>query len=105
VHFKKSIRSTVEVYPDLLQMEIVFGLFRMNPVMITIIGRDVLGVGPEGLGGLLAAPAFGAVAGSAGLLILEQARRQGRFVILSTLAYCAALVAFTFSSSYAHLVL
>jgi hypothetical protein len=103
VHFKKSIRSTVEVYPDLLQMEIVFGLFSMNPVMI--IGRDVLGVGPEGLGGLLAAPAFGAVAGSAGLLILEQARRQGRFVILSTLAYCAALVAFTFSSSYAHLVL
>jgi hypothetical protein len=39
VHFKKSIRSTVEVYPDLLQMEIVFGLFSMNPVMITIIGE------------------------------------------------------------------
>jgi MFS family permease len=84
----------------LLKLEIVFGVFQMNAVMITIVGRDVLGVGPEGLGGLLAAPALGALFGVTGLILLGQARRQGRFVVLCQFAYAATLVAFALSHNY-----
>jgi hypothetical protein len=88
------------VLSGLFMMELVFGLFSMNPVMITIYGRDVLGVGPEGLGGLLAAPAVGSLVGIATLLVVGQARWPGRFVIACTFVYCGALVGFAFTSIY-----
>jgi MFS family permease len=69
------------VVGGLLKMEAVFALFQLNPVMITIIGRQVLDVGPEGLGGLLSAPGFGALAGLAYLLIVGHTMRQGRFLV------------------------
>ena len=84
----------------LLKLEIVFGLFQLNPVLITIVGREVLRVGPEGLGGLLSAPALGAMVGIALLLAFGQARRQGRFVVVCLLGYSAILVAFAFSRNY-----
>lgn len=84
----------------LLRLEILFGLLQMNAVLITIVGGDVLGVGPEGLGGLLSAPALGALLGVGYLLIKGQAQRQGRFVIVCMLGYAAALVVFAISRNY-----
>ena len=52
------------------------------------------------MGGLLGADALGALIGVGTLLTLGQPRRQGRFSILSTFAYAAALVAFAFSQNY-----
>jgi MFS family permease len=90
----------VPVLMGLLKLEVAFGLFSMNPVMIAIIGRESLDVDPRGLGGLLSAPAVGGLLGIAGLLVLGQVERQGRFVILCTFAYAGSLVALAMSGAY-----
>lgn len=88
------------VLRGLLQLEVVFSVFSINAVLITIIGRQVLGVGPEGLGGLLSAPAFGSLAGLAAVLIFGQTERQGRFTLSCTFIYATALVVFGISGQY-----
>jgi MFS family permease len=89
------------VLSGLLKMEVIFGVLTMNPVMITIVARDSLGVGAVGLGGLLAAPALGSFVAIAWLLTAGQRSRQGRFSILCTFAYAGALVVFAVSRDYA----
>lgn len=89
------------VLSGLLKLEVVFGLFQVNAVIIAIIGRELLDVGPEGLGGLLAAPALGAILGIVVLISLGQPQRPGRFVVICTLAYAVAAVAIAFSPTYA----
>jgi MFS family permease len=85
----------------LFRLEIVFGVFQLNPVIIAIIGTQVLDVGPEGLGTLLAAPALGAITAIGCLIVLDQPRRQGRFVVYCQLAYAAILVVFAASTNMA----
>jgi MFS family permease len=94
------IRRT-SVLSGLLRLEVVFGIFQVNPVIIAIIAAEVLHVGPEGLGGLLSAPAFGALIGLSCLLIFGHSRRPGRFVVLCQLAYSLALIGFALSGQYA----
>jgi len=94
------IRST-PILSGILRLEIVFGAFQANPVIIAIIARQVLHVGPEGLGGLLSAPALGAVTGLGLLLAFGHTRRPGRFIVTSQLLYSTAMVLFALSSSYA----
>jgi len=93
------IRGT-SVLSGLLRLEIVFGAFQVNPVIIAIIAREVLHVGPEGLGGLLSAPAVGALAGLICLLIFGHTKRPGRFVVIVQLLYSTALVLFALSGQY-----
>jgi len=88
------------ILAGLLKLEIVISLFQMNAVMITIVAREILLVGPEGLGLLLAAPALGSVVGVIGILITGQARRQGRLVVVCTLAYAAALSLFAATGDF-----
>jgi MFS family permease len=88
------------VLRGLFQLELVNALFSMSPVMITIIGREVLRVGPEGLGGLLSAPALGSLAGIAMILILGQPKRQGRFLVLVSIASAAIFVVFGLAREY-----
>lgn len=103
VELRDGLRHMMQtpVLSGLIKLEIVFGVFQMNAVMITIVGRDRLGVGPEGLGGLLSAPALGALSGVAFLLIFRQTQRQGKFVVICTLAYAATLIGFAASTQYA----
>jgi MFS family permease len=88
------------ILSGLLKMELVFGGLQMNPVMITIVGREILDVGPEGLGGLLSAPALGALTGIVALLLAGHVRRQGRFALVCQMLYAAALVLFALSTEY-----
>ena len=88
------------VVGGLLRMEAVFSLAQMNPVMIVIIGRQVLGLGPEGLGGLISATGLGAIAGLVYLLVAGHLRRQGRFIVACTFAYVAGLLLFAYSHDY-----
>lgn len=84
----------------LLQLEVVYGVFQMNPVLITIVGRETLGVGPEGLGGLLSATSVGAIVGTGLLLAFGTTARPGRFVTLAAIACAAALIGFAFTRDY-----
>lgn len=84
----------------LLKLEVAFSLLQMNVVMIAIVGREVLHVGPEGLGLLLSAPAVGGVLGIGALFVLGQTQRQGRVILASNLAYALTLAAFAVSSDF-----
>jgi len=95
----RHIRSQ-PILSGLLKLELVFGVLQLNSVIITIVGREILGVGPEGLGGLLSAAAFGALAGTTYLLVVGHAQRQGRFVIGCMLAYAVALFILAASTIY-----
>jgi hypothetical protein len=88
------------VLNGILRLEIVFGAFQANPVIIAIIAREILHVGPEGLGGLLSAPALGALCGLVTLLVVGHTRRPGRFIVFVQWGYSAALVLFALSSFY-----
>src|SRR5207253_7128306 len=66
----------------------LFGSYRvLMPVFAAM-----LGVGPEGLGLLLAAPSVGSVAGATAVMSLGNFRYKGLVVAGAILAYCGALV-------------
>lgn len=79
------------VLSGILKLEIVYGFFDMNPVMIAIIAREVLDVGPQELGLLLSAPAVGSIVGLS-CLLMWQVLRPGRFGLCCTLAFACVLV-------------
>ena len=57
-----------------LGLELFSGLFGHNSTIITIIARDILHAGPEGLGLLLSALGAGALLGM-GLMLAFQVKR------------------------------
>jgi predicted MFS family arabinose efflux permease len=69
-----------------LGLEIATGLFGHNSALITILARDVLGAGPEGLGLLLSAIGAGAFLGM-GLLVAFNVERHGRVILIVGAAY------------------
>lgn len=73
-----------------------FGAYRS---MMPVFARDILAVGPTGLGALFGVPAFGALAGSAVVMALGNPKRKGRLIIGVTLIYTAGLVCFALSRS------
>ncbi len=89
------------VLSGLLKLELVFGFFEMNPTMIAIIGREILGAGPQALGFLLAAPAVGSFLGIAWMLSIDRQVRSARFSIVRAFVYGAVLTFLSMSHSYA----
>lgn len=63
-----------------LGLELVSGLFGHNSTLITIIARDILGTGPEGLGLLLSALGAGAILGM-GLMLTFHVERHARLIL------------------------
>lgn len=89
------------VMSGLFLMEVVYGIFDINLVAIAIVAREILHVGPQALGFLLASPAFGSFAGIAWLLFAGRTDRQGRFSLTCTLVYSVVLAVVAVSSNYA----
>ena len=73
-----------------------FGAYRS---MMPVFARDILAVGPAGLGALLGVPAFGALAGSAIVMALGNPKKKGQLIIFVTLIYTAGLISFALSRS------
>ena len=73
-----------------------FGAYRS---MMPVFARDILAVGPTGLGALLGVPAFGALAGSAIVMALGNPKKKGQLIIFVTLVYTAGLISFALSRS------
>lgn len=69
-------------------------------VMLPVFARDVLGLGPGGLGLLMGATGVGAVAASLGIAAWGRLRGQGRLMMLSYIAWGATLALFALSRWY-----
>lgn len=65
--------------------------------LMPIYSRDILGVGVTGFGLLLAAQGAGSVAGSAYMSIMRRMDRKGRVLVLSSITFALAMIAFGFS--------
>ena len=81
----------------LLALELVAGLFGHNSALITIIARDALGVGPQGLGVLLSALGAGALLGMAVMLAFHP-QQWGRVILTAGTLYTVLFAAFGLSS-------
>ncbi len=68
--------------------------------ILPLFADEILGVGPAGLGLLLAAPGLGAIIGSVGLASRGDVRDKGRLLLLSGLLFGAALAGFAFSGNF-----
>ena len=75
----------------LLAMDCAATFFGAYRVLMPVFARD-LGVGAEGLGLLLAAPAAGGLLGATIIMSAGNLRYKGLIVASGILAYCAALV-------------
>lgn len=60
--------------------------------MMPLFVRDVIGLGPEGLGLLLSVTAIGALLGSGRLSVMGEGRHTGRWLILSLLGFGGSLL-------------
>lgn len=80
-------RSVIGVLVAMDAVAMLFGSFR---VLLPVFARD-LGVGAEGLGLLLSAPAAGGLLAAGVVMSLGEVRRKGLLVLGGLLAYCAAL--------------
>jgi MFS family permease len=84
------VRRT-SVIPALLATDTAATFFGHYRVLLPFIAAGV-GMGPEGLGLLLAAPGVGALLGAGGLMSLGDVRYKGILAMSAILSYCVALV-------------
>jgi MFS family permease len=69
-------------------------------MLMPIYAKDILHVGPSGLGWLLAAPALGALVTAVVMAHLPPLRRAGPALLLAVAAYSVATIAFGVSASF-----
>jgi hypothetical protein len=85
----------------LLGIEACTGIFASAQPIMAVFARDVFHVGAEGLGVLLSMLGIGSLIGTGVLVLAGSALVRGRFIVLTTLAAAAALLAFAVSRVYA----
>ena len=81
------------IFP-LLMMDFGANIFGTTRSLFPIFARDILLVGPKGLGVLYAASAVGALLGAAGFSLLGQVRRAGVWILIGVAIYGTCLVLF-----------
>jgi MFS family permease len=69
-------------------------------MLMPVFARDILDVGAQGLGWLLAATGIGAFAGGMALAAHGTRVRRGRLLFTSSVAFCILLAAFALSRSF-----
>lgn len=84
----------------ILVLEVLTNMLGHNTALITLVARDWLGTGPEGLGLLLAGVSAGAFAGML-LNIAFPPKRRGRMMLLAGGFYCTCLALFGLSPTLA----
>ena len=93
----------------ILSIEAVNTFFVTYRVLLPVYARDILSVGPTGLGLLYAAPGIGALIGSALAIAMGDVKKKGRLFTISAFTMPLALILFAFSvwmpASLAFLVL
>jgi MFS family permease len=88
------------ILTHLLFIESIHSLFGANTALVTIFAKDVIHVGPEGLGFLLSALGAGALLGTGTLVVSGDVARKGRWMMVAGYAYVAAYLVFAWSGSF-----
>jgi len=83
-----------------VSLDLMAVLFGGATALLPIYAKDILHVGPEGLGALRAAPAFGALAMSLVLTRHPIRSRVGRWLLLAVACYGVCMLAFGLSRSF-----
>ncbi len=77
-----------------LALEVLIGLFGGNAALVTIVARDVLDAGPQGLGTLLSGLAAGSLVGML-LMVAVHVERRGALILVVGGAYAFFLAGFS----------
>ena len=88
------------VLPLILATEAALSVFGHNSALVTIFARDVLHVGPEGLGVLLSSVGAGAIVGTIALVLSGDVRAKGALMIAAGALYAVGLLGFAVSTSF-----
>ncbi len=84
------------IFPFLM-MDLGVNLFGTVRSLYPIYARDILSVGPQGMGVLYAAGAAGALIGALGLSLFGQIRQAGRWILFGVTVYGLCLLGFAYS--------
>ena len=87
------------IFPFLM-MDFGANIFGTVRSLFPIYARDILAVGPQGLGLLYAASAAGALLGALGFSLWGPARRTGRWILLGVTIYGLSLLLFAGSHTF-----
>ncbi|NIO09692.1 MAG: MFS transporter [Deltaproteobacteria bacterium] len=83
----------------ILSIEVFHTFFVTYRVLLPVFARDILSVGPTGLGFLYSAPGIGALIGSALSIAMGDVKKKGLLFTISAFTMPLALVVFAFSKS------
>ncbi len=92
------------IFP-LLVMDLGANVFGAVRSLLPIYARDILAVGPKGMGVLYAASAVGALLGAAGFSLVGQVRHAGRGILTGVAIYGLCIVLFARSHVFIFSVL
>jgi len=85
----------------LITLVAISSIFIMPYAMLMpVFARDILHVGPRGLGILLSAAGIGALTGALSLAVFSNYKKKGRFVLVGSIVFTIAAILFSFSNSY-----
>jgi MFS family permease len=87
------------IFP-LLLMDFGANVFGSVRALLPIYARDILVVGPQGLGLLYAASAAGSLAGAVGFGLIGSVRDAGRWIFLGVTIYSVSLMFFAYSQIF-----
>ncbi|MGH7246055.1 MAG: MFS transporter [Candidatus Levyibacteriota bacterium] len=95
----KFLMSSPLIYSTMI-LDFFAMFFGEANVLMPIFARDILHIGPQGLGFLYAAPSIGAVIAGSVYASFKKVKRQGVILIFSVFVYGLAIVGFGFSKIF-----
>lgn len=93
------VRNNKLIWSTML-LDFMATFFSSATTMLPLFAKDVLAVGPQGMGILFAAPSAGAVITSVITSLRGAGRRQGPLMLWAVVAYGACTLAFGLSTSF-----
>ncbi len=93
------VKNSPIIYSTML-LDFFATFFASATVLLPVFAKDILKVGPQGLGILYAAPSLGAILAGLFVSSLGHIRHQGRILIISVFVYGLATVLFGITKSF-----
>lgn len=95
----KFVLSTPILYTTMI-LDFLATFFGTATIIMPIFAKDILHVGPQGLGLLYSAPAIGGVLAGILLSFVQQIKNQGRLIIISVILYGFSIIGFGISNIF-----